>query len=92
MRASEEVLVVVDGATRAIGEALRDGGRERGADAVLAVMDERETDGSEPPRSDRGRAARLRRVHRPHLALAQPHERAQAGERARRTRRDDARA
>jgi len=47
----EEVVVVVDAATRAIGEALRDGAGERGADAVLAVMDERPTDGSEPPRS-----------------------------------------
>ncbi len=49
--AGEEVLVVVDAATRTIGEALRDGAGERGADAVLAVMDERATDGSEPPRS-----------------------------------------
>jgi leucyl aminopeptidase (aminopeptidase T) len=51
VRASEEVLVIVDGATREIGEALRAAAAARGADAVLAVMDERETDGSEPPRS-----------------------------------------
>lgn len=46
----EDVLVIVDVATRAIGEALRDVAAEAGADAVLALMDERETDGTEPPR------------------------------------------
>jgi leucyl aminopeptidase (aminopeptidase T) len=51
VRSSEEVLVIVDAATREIGEALRAAAAARGADAVLAVMDERETDGSEPPRS-----------------------------------------
>lgn len=48
---SEEVLVIVDGNTLAIGESLRDEARRVGADAVLAIMDERATDGSEPPRS-----------------------------------------
>ena len=43
--------MIVDGATREIGEALREGASARGADAVLALMDERENDGSEPPRS-----------------------------------------
>ncbi len=51
VRASEEVLVIIDGATREIGEALRATAATRGADAVLALMDERENDGSEPPRS-----------------------------------------
>src|SRR5205807_7885046 len=46
----EEVLVVADRGTRAIGEALRDGAAEVGADAVLTIMDPREVDGNEPPR------------------------------------------
>jgi leucyl aminopeptidase (aminopeptidase T) len=45
----EEVLVIVDNATRRIGEALREEAASAGADAVLTVMDERETDGTEPP-------------------------------------------
>jgi leucyl aminopeptidase (aminopeptidase T) len=47
----EEVLVIVDAGTRAIGEALRDEASDASADAVLAVMDERGTDGTEPPRT-----------------------------------------
>jgi leucyl aminopeptidase (aminopeptidase T) len=47
----EEVLVIVDPQTRRIGEALRDAAAGEGADAVLAVMEERENDGTEPPRS-----------------------------------------
>ncbi len=43
------MLVIVDPATRPIGEALRDAARALGADAVLSVMDERATDGTEPP-------------------------------------------
>jgi leucyl aminopeptidase (aminopeptidase T) len=50
VKAGEEVLVVVDAATRAIGEALRDEAAAVSADAVLAVMDERANDGTEPPR------------------------------------------
>jgi leucyl aminopeptidase (aminopeptidase T) len=46
----EDVLVIVDPATRRIGEALRDEAASLGADAVLAVMDERATDGTEPAR------------------------------------------
>jgi leucyl aminopeptidase (aminopeptidase T) len=49
VKRGEDVLVVVDAGTRAIGEALREAAAEVGADAVLAVMDERETDGTEPP-------------------------------------------
>ena len=51
VRAGEEVVVVVDPAMRTIGEALRDEARAAGADAVLMVMDERATDGTEPPAS-----------------------------------------
>jgi leucyl aminopeptidase (aminopeptidase T) len=50
VRAGEDVLVIVDPATRSIGEGLRDAAAAAGADAVLAVMDERATDGTEPPR------------------------------------------
>lgn len=46
----EDVLVIVDGGTREIGESLRVQASQSGADAVLAVMDERETDGTEPAR------------------------------------------
>jgi leucyl aminopeptidase (aminopeptidase T) len=45
----ENVLVIVDPGTRAMGEALRLGAQIRGAEAVLAEMDERATDGTEPP-------------------------------------------
>ncbi|HET7051288.1 MAG TPA: aminopeptidase [Solirubrobacteraceae bacterium] len=51
VKAGEDVLVIVDAATRAIGEALREEASEASADAVLAVMDERATDGTEPPRT-----------------------------------------
>jgi leucyl aminopeptidase (aminopeptidase T) len=47
----EDVLVIVDEGTRAIGEELRAAASARGADAVLALMDERATDGTEPPRA-----------------------------------------
>ncbi len=50
VRAGEDVLVIVDPATRIIGEALREAASVTGADAVLAVMDERATDGTDPPR------------------------------------------
>jgi len=50
VREGEDVLVVADAGTRAIGEALRDGAAKAGADAVLAIMDERATDGTDPPR------------------------------------------
>src|SRR5947209_14000504 len=51
IKPGEEVLVVVDRATRAIGEALRAEASAAQADAVLTVMDERATDGTEPPRA-----------------------------------------
>ncbi len=47
----EEVLVIVDPATRPIGEALREEATNASADAVLTLMDERATDGTEPPRA-----------------------------------------
>jgi leucyl aminopeptidase (aminopeptidase T) len=50
VKAGEDVVVIVDPRSRAIGEALRERAAAAGADAVLAVMDERETDGTEPPR------------------------------------------
>jgi leucyl aminopeptidase (aminopeptidase T) len=51
VRADEDVLVIVDPGTRRIGEALRDEAADIGADAVLALMDEREIDGTEPARA-----------------------------------------
>ncbi len=45
----EEVLVVSDQATRGIGERLRHEAEEAGAEAVLALMAERESHGAEPP-------------------------------------------
>ncbi|MDQ6841171.1 MAG: aminopeptidase [Actinomycetota bacterium] len=50
----EEVLVIVDPRTRPIGEALREAATREGAEAVLTVMDERENDGTEPPRAVAG--------------------------------------
>jgi leucyl aminopeptidase (aminopeptidase T) len=50
VKAGEDVLVVVDPATREIGEALRESASQAGADAVLAIMDERATDGTDPAR------------------------------------------
>ena len=50
VQAGEDVLVIVDRATRAIGEALRTEAADIGADAVLAIMDERATDGTDPAR------------------------------------------
>jgi len=49
VRQGEDVVVVVDSGTRAIGEALRAEASRAGAEAVLAVMDPREVDGQEPP-------------------------------------------
>ncbi len=51
VKPGEEVVIVVDGPTRAIGEALRDEASAAGADAVLTVMDPRDNDGTEPPAS-----------------------------------------
>src|SRR5436305_9273434 len=51
VKPEEEVLVIADAGTRAIGEALRDQAASAGADAVLALMDARPIDGTEPPRS-----------------------------------------
>jgi leucyl aminopeptidase (aminopeptidase T) len=50
VKPGEDVLVIVDPATRDIGEALREAATQAGADAVLAVMDERATDGTDPAR------------------------------------------
>jgi leucyl aminopeptidase (aminopeptidase T) len=49
VQGGEDVLVVTDPQMLPIAQALRDGARQAGADAVLALMDERATDGTEPP-------------------------------------------
>lgn len=51
LRAGESLVVVVDPGTRRIGEILVEGGRARGAESVLVEMAERESNGTEPPRS-----------------------------------------
>ncbi|MDQ6729699.1 MAG: aminopeptidase [Actinomycetota bacterium] len=50
VRPGEDVLVVVDPESRGMGEALRAAAAAVGADAVLAVMDQRATDGADPAR------------------------------------------
>ncbi|MDX6673805.1 MAG: hypothetical protein QOH11_1223 [Solirubrobacteraceae bacterium] len=45
----EDVVVVVDRETRDLGDALRGRAAAAGADAVLALMDERADNGTEPP-------------------------------------------
>ncbi len=50
VRPGEDVLVVVDPESRGMGEALREAAAEAGADAVLAMMDQRATDGTDPAR------------------------------------------
>ena len=49
VRSGENVLVIGDPASRELAQALRDAAANHGADAVLALMDERATDGTEPP-------------------------------------------
>jgi leucyl aminopeptidase (aminopeptidase T) len=49
IRAGEDVLVIGDPPSRALAEAMRDAAAACGADAVVALMDERATDGTEPP-------------------------------------------
>ncbi|MFL5831831.1 MAG: aminopeptidase [Solirubrobacteraceae bacterium] len=50
VQSGEAVLVITDDESRAIGDALRAAAAAAGADAVLAVMDQRATDGTEPAR------------------------------------------
>src|SRR5579863_2119894 len=57
VRPGEDVLVVADRGTRRIGEALRDAAAEAQAEAVLTIMDPREVDGNEPPRTVAGALA-----------------------------------
>jgi leucyl aminopeptidase (aminopeptidase T) len=45
----EDVLVIADPPRLGLGQALREAAAQAGADAVLALMDEREIDGTEPP-------------------------------------------
>jgi leucyl aminopeptidase (aminopeptidase T) len=49
VKEGEDVLVVADSGTRSIGEILRDSAAAAGADSVLTIMDERATDGTDPP-------------------------------------------
>lgn len=49
VRGGENVLVIGDPGSRDLAEAMREMAARHGADAVLALMDERATDGTEPP-------------------------------------------
>ncbi|MBN8869659.1 MAG: aminopeptidase [Solirubrobacterales bacterium] len=51
VRPGEEVLVVANPATRELGDALRDEAEAAGAEAVLAVMTERDSHAGEPPKT-----------------------------------------
>jgi leucyl aminopeptidase (aminopeptidase T) len=51
VQSGEDVVIVTDPAKRAIAEMLLEGARALGAEAVVAELAERETHGSEPPRS-----------------------------------------
>ena len=50
IKEGEDVLIVGDPGTQRLAETLRQAAKELGADAVLALMDEREIDGTEPAR------------------------------------------
>jgi leucyl aminopeptidase (aminopeptidase T) len=49
VKAGEDVVIVVDRTTQAIGDALRDAAAALGAEPVMTVMEPREVDGEEPP-------------------------------------------
>jgi len=49
VKAGEDVVIVVDRTTRALGDALRDAAAALGAEPVLTVMEPRDVDGQEPP-------------------------------------------
>src|SRR4249920_3926982 len=51
LREGEELLVVANPATIGLGERMRAEAGRLGADGVLALMAERESHGTEPPRS-----------------------------------------
>ena len=51
VREGEDVLVVADPPSRELGEAMRDVAQCHGADATLALVEERASHGAEPPRS-----------------------------------------
>jgi leucyl aminopeptidase (aminopeptidase T) len=49
VRAGEDVVIVVDRTTRALGDALREAAAALGAEPVTTVMEPRSVDGEEPP-------------------------------------------
>jgi len=49
VRAGEDVVIVVDESTRALGDALREAAAALGAEPVTCVMEPRSVDGEEPP-------------------------------------------
>ena len=87
----ETVIVVADESTRTIGEALRAEAAEAGADAVMALMDERAEDGTEPPVAVAAALAASQVFIAPTSRSLSHTTRAQARQRGGRARRDDAR-
>lgn len=51
VKAGEEVLVIIDDTRVKIGQALYEGAKELGCEAMLVVMQERELSGAEPPKA-----------------------------------------
>jgi leucyl aminopeptidase (aminopeptidase T) len=49
VKPGEDVVIVVDRTTRALGDALRDAAASRGGEPVMTVMEPRAVDGEEPP-------------------------------------------
>ena len=50
-KAGEEVLVITDDTRVMIGQALYEGAKELGCEAMLLIMQERELSGQEPPKT-----------------------------------------
>ena len=80
VREGEQVLIVSDPANESLGLSFRADAESVGADAVLALIAEREEHGTEPPPDRRGRARGRRRLHRAHEQVPLAHERAPGGE------------
>jgi leucyl aminopeptidase (aminopeptidase T) len=57
IKPGENVLVIADPPLLTLAQALREAAREAGAETVLALMDEREMDGAEPPATVAGALA-----------------------------------
>jgi 2,5-dihydroxypyridine 5,6-dioxygenase len=61
VQAGEDVVIVVDRTTQALGDALRDAAAALGAEPVMTVMEPRSVDGEEPPAAVAAAARAARR-------------------------------